>query len=76
MIGCSGKACLHPSHLNVLHRVFRPTAAEVTRAAAVIEAYDRAAAEGAGAVQYEGAMVDRPLVEQAQRIIEAAARVT
>ena len=75
-LGCSGKACIHPSHLDVLHRVFCPTAAEVTRAAAVIEAYERAAAAGAGTVQYQGAMVDRPLVQQARGIIERAARVT
>ena len=72
-LGCSGKACIHPSHLDVIHRVFHPTAAEITRAAAMIEAYDRAVAAGAGAVQYDGVMVDRPLVEQAQRIIERAA---
>ena len=52
------------------------TSAEVTRAAAVIEAYERAVAAGAGTVQYEGAMVDRPLVQQARGIIERAARVT
>jgi citrate lyase beta subunit len=69
-LGCSGKACIHPTHLEVLHRVFRPTAAEVERAMALLEAYDRVA--GAGAVQHDGAMVDRPLVEQARRIVEAA----
>ena len=73
-LGCSGKACIHPTHVDVLHRVFRPTDLEVERAAAVLEAFDRASGTGAGVVQHEGTMIDRPLVEQSRRVIETATR--
>jgi citrate lyase beta subunit len=71
-LGFSGKACIHPTHIEVVHRVYSPTPAELARATALLEAFERGA--GAGAVEHAGAMIDRPIVEQARRIIATAQR--
>jgi citrate lyase beta subunit len=73
-LGFSGKACIHPTQVDVVNRVLRPTADEVAAAQAVLDVHERAAAEGVGVIRHEGAMVDRPLVEQARRVLEQAAR--
>ena len=65
-IGFAGKAAIHPAQIPVIHEVFTPSATEVRRARAILEA-DRAA--GGGAVALDGKMVDRPVVEAARRII-------
>lgn len=62
--GFGGQLCIHPAQLPAVRAGFAPTAAEVEWARAVI------GGEG-GAVQVDGRMVDRPLVERARRILGA-----
>ena len=38
----------------------------------MIAAYDAAYAEGLGAVQFEGAMIDVPVVERARTVVKRA----
>lgn len=65
-LGFTGKLCIHPAQVEPIHKAFKPTDAEVVRAIAVIAA--DAAASGS-AVSLDGQMVDRPVVENARRII-------
>ena len=39
----------------------------------MVAAYDKAYAEGLGAVQFEGAMIDVPVVNRAQSVLKRAA---
>lgn len=64
-MGFGGKLCIHPTQLAVVRAAFAPTAAELEWARAVTGAVD-------GAVQIDGRMVDRPLVERARRILTSA----
>jgi citrate lyase subunit beta/citryl-CoA lyase len=57
----------------VLNEEFQPTAAEVERAGKMVAAYDKAYAEGLGAVQFEGAMIDVPVVNRARSVLKRAA---
>lgn len=68
-LGFAGKAAIHPAQIPVIHEVFAPSADEVRRARAIVEA-DRAA--GGAAVALKGRMVDRPVVEAARRILQRA----
>jgi citrate lyase subunit beta/citryl-CoA lyase len=54
----------------VINAGFRPNERDVERAQAIVAAFR--SAEGAGAVQVDGRMVDKPHLTQAQRILEAA----
>ena len=71
-LGYSGKYAIHPSHLEPVNRVFSPGADEVAYARKVLAAWEEAEAKGLAAVQFEGRMVDRPIVERARRVIEQA----
>ena len=67
--GFSGKLCIHPSQVAVVHDAFMPTAEELTSAHKVLAA---AAAAGGAAVQVDGRMVDLPVVLQARRLVARA----
>jgi citrate lyase subunit beta / citryl-CoA lyase len=58
-LGFDGKWAIHPSHIDVLHRVYTPTREELERALAILDAYARADKEGGqGAIVFEDQMVD------------------
>lgn len=73
-LGFRGKACIHPAQVEIVNRVFLPTRAEVARAERVVEAYERAADEGRGAVALDGEMIDLPVVERARTILADSER--
>jgi citrate lyase subunit beta / citryl-CoA lyase len=53
-----GKWSIHPSQIAPALDVFSPSAAEVARARKMEAAYRAAEAEGLGAVQVDGVMID------------------
>ncbi|RKU11145.1 citrate lyase subunit beta [Candidatus Poribacteria bacterium] len=69
-LGFTGKALIHPAQIDVVEKVFRPTDAEVEYARRVVDAFEAAEAEGAGAVAVDGQMVDLPVVERARRALQ------
>jgi citrate lyase beta subunit len=71
-LGFRGKACIHPDQVEVVNRVFAPTAAEVDWAQRVIEAFEEGEVAGRGVVAFDGTMVDLPVVERARRILAEA----
>ncbi|MFM7780258.1 MAG: HpcH/HpaI aldolase/citrate lyase family protein, partial [Alphaproteobacteria bacterium] len=68
--GCA--ACIHPAQVAVVNEEYGPAPAEVERARRLIAAFDVALAEGKGAVAFEGAMIDLPVVERARRLLGRA----
>jgi len=73
-LGFRGKACIHPAQVEVVNEAFTPSQDEVTRAQAVVAAYERAVEEGRGAVALDGEMIDLPVVERARRVLANAKR--
>ena len=71
-LGFDGKWAIHPDQLDVLNKVFSPSAEEIQRAETVLGAYGRAEAEGRGAVAVDGRMVDGATVTLARRLWERA----
>jgi citrate lyase subunit beta/citryl-CoA lyase len=74
-LGFVGASAIHPLQVPVLNEEFSPTAAEVERAKRMVAAYDAAFAQGLGAVQFEGAMIDVPVVQRAHNVIARAAAI-
>ena len=70
--GFVGKLAIHPAQVAPIHAAFSPTDDELHWAERVLAAF--AAAPGAGAVAFEGGMLDKPHVRQAERILAAARR--
>ena len=68
--GFIGASVIHPSQVPILNEEFRPGAEEVEHARRVVAAYEKALAEGVGAVTVDGKMIDVPVVERAQLLLE------
>jgi citrate lyase subunit beta/citryl-CoA lyase len=73
-LGFRAKSCIHPAQVPVVNEVFSPSPDEIARARDVVDAYERAAAEGLGAVALEGEMIDLPVVERARQLLAEARR--
>jgi malyl-CoA/(S)-citramalyl-CoA lyase len=71
-LGCDGKWAIHPSQIDSINEVFTPSQKDIDLAAKVLEANDRAQAEGKGAVAVEGRMVDQATVRMARQLWEQA----
>lgn len=67
-LGFRGKAAIHPGQVATILGVFWPTPAQIERARRVVEA----AESRAGAFLLDGAMVDRPIIEAARRVVALA----
>jgi citrate lyase subunit beta / citryl-CoA lyase len=69
--GYGAKLCIHPRQVAPLHAALAPSAADLAWAGRVLAAADAAAG---AAVQVDGRMVDKPVIERARRLLERAAR--
>lgn len=67
--GFGGKLCIHPRQVAPVHAAFRPDATELEWARRVLAAFD--ASHGA-ATAVDGRMIDKPVVDQARRIVADA----
>ena len=68
-IGIEGKWAIHPSQIEHANDVFSPPAKEVEKAHRIIEELKKAAAEGKGAAQLDGRMIDAASEKMAENII-------
>jgi len=69
-LGFDGKQCIHPAQLETVNAVFSPSDAEVAKAAAIVEAYDKAVSAGQGAATHDGRMIDAANVRMARTTLE------
>ncbi len=74
-LGFVSASAIHPLQVPVLNEEFGVSPAEVERAERMIAAYDAAFAQGLGAVQFEGAMIDVPVVQRARNVLARAAAI-
>lgn len=65
-LGFDGKSLIHPAQIEPCHNAFAPSAAEVARAKALVEAYD------GGAERFGNEMIERMHVAAAQRVLDRA----
>jgi citrate lyase subunit beta/citryl-CoA lyase len=65
-LGFDGKSLIHPRQIAPCHQAFAPSAAEVERARALVEAF------GGGAERFGDEMIERMHVEAARRVLERA----
>ncbi|RAR54580.1 citrate lyase subunit beta/citryl-CoA lyase [Paraburkholderia unamae] len=72
ILGMVGKWAIHPSQVSLAQEIFSPSKEDVERARAMIKAYDEALAQGVGAVQYEGKMIDIASVRIVRNLVERA----
>jgi citrate lyase subunit beta/citryl-CoA lyase len=73
-LGYSGKTLIHPSHINPVHDIFRPTKKQIEWAKKVLAALQDTFEKGnvRGAKLLEGKMIDAVHYKQAKAVISAA----
>ena len=74
-LGYEGKWAIHPSQIGLANEVFSPPAEEVDHARRIIAALAEAAAEGRGAAQLEGRMIDAASARMAENVVAQAAAI-
>jgi citrate lyase subunit beta/citryl-CoA lyase len=70
--GFTGKIAIHPDQIEPINAGFSPDPAEIAHAEAVLAAFERAG--GAGTVQLDGKMLDKPHHTQALKVLAMAGR--
>ena len=68
--GFTGMLAIHPAQVSIINAAFTPSADAVARARRIVEEFARH--PGAGVLGVDGAMLDAPHLQQAQRILAQA----
>jgi citrate lyase beta subunit len=71
-LGYTGKQIIHPDQVAAVQEAFTPDEAAIASARRLVEAFDLQQAKGSGAFALDGRMIDRPLVQAAQGVLERA----
>jgi citrate lyase subunit beta/citryl-CoA lyase len=73
-LGYTGKCIIHPSQIDLVHKIFSPSLQDIQWAEKVISALDRSISDKTtkiGAINLEGKMIDAVHYKQAKRILES-----
>ena len=73
-LGYDGKVVLNPRQVALANELFSPTREEVDFARRLVEASRAAEARGIGTIDFEGRMIDGPLLKRCEHIIAMAQR--
>lgn len=71
-LGYDGKAAIHPNQIETINEVFTPSEEKIEWAEGVLEARDEAGDKGV--FEYEGEMIDAPILARAEEILRRAGR--
>jgi citrate lyase beta subunit len=74
LLGFEGKWCIHPNQIAWANEAFSSTAAELHAARRLLEEYDRASAQGLGAIAIDGKLVDEASRKAAETTLARAPR--
>ncbi len=70
--GFGAKLCIHPRQVAAIHTALAPSAEELSWAQRVLAAAAHSPSAAHGAVQLDGRMIDKPVIERARRIVARA----
>ncbi|MEV4085934.1 HpcH/HpaI aldolase/citrate lyase family protein [Nonomuraea fuscirosea] len=71
-LGYEGMMAIHPSHIPVINEAFSPGPDDLARYARLIATVEEAQARGAGAITFEGEMVDEAMAARARAALHRA----
>ena len=71
-LGFTGKLSINPRQINTIHKIYSPTADEITWANRVMYAKDEAEKEGLGVFSLDGKMIDAPVITRAVNTLNIA----
>lgn len=71
-LGFTGKQCIHPGQVDIIQESFTPSSDRINWAAELIKLFEEHQKSGTGAFTFNGQMIDKPLLLQAQNIVNIA----
>lgn len=71
-LGFDGKSVINPRQIPLVNGIYAPSKTEIQQANEVIWAIREAESKGSGVISLNGKMVDKPIVERAERVIALA----
>jgi len=72
ILGCVGKWAVHPSQIDIALETYTPNPDDVAAARRVVAAYEKAEAEGQGAVNVDGMLIDAASARRRYNLIRRA----
>lgn len=72
-LGFDGKSVINPRQIKPVHEIYTPTPEEIKKSIAVVNADREAKEKGLGVISLNGKMIDKPIVERAERVLQLAA---
>jgi citrate lyase subunit beta/citryl-CoA lyase len=75
-LGLRGGFCIHPDQVQIMNEAFAPSSDEVQQAKGVLAAYEQALCEKRGSAEYQGKMIDAPVVARAREVLASHDRIT
>ncbi|GAU77614.1 CoA ester lyase [Fusibacter sp. 3D3] len=71
-LGFAGKSCIHPSQVELVHKIYTPNQKDIEASIKIIEAAKNADIGKGGVIVVDGKMIDIPVIAKAERILELA----
>jgi len=71
-LGYTGKQVIHPNQVEPVQSAFTPDDAAIAQAKRIVEGFAASEKAGKGAFALDGKMIDRPLVRNAEKVLERA----
>jgi citrate lyase subunit beta / citryl-CoA lyase len=72
-LGFRGRKLIHPSQIEPCNRLYAPSQQELDYYARVLEAFDKAVAQGSASTTVDGKMIDEAMAKAARRVLDQAA---
>jgi citrate lyase subunit beta / citryl-CoA lyase len=69
-LGFDGKSIINPRQIDIVHEIYAPKVKEIEHALKVIAAIKQAEKDNLGVVSLNGKMIDKPIVERAERVLQ------
>lgn len=70
-LGYNGKSIIHPSQIDIVHDIFKPSKEEIEWAKRIVNALEEAKRAGKGAIRLEGKMIDEVHYKRAKALLSS-----
>lgn len=74
-LGFDGKSVINPKQIKPVHEIFAPTEQEIIKSMNICKAARDAQKHGIGVISLNGKMIDKPIIERAERVLQLAIAV-
>jgi citrate lyase subunit beta/citryl-CoA lyase len=72
--GFQGRLCVHPDQIAAVNAAYLPSAEELAAAQRIVDAFREAEARGTAAIQVDGQMIDYPVAQRAQALLDSVGK--